>query len=332
MISPVEYVGFGKPKYMQLILSIENAILSGKLYLGDPRPSINELRQSFGFSRDTVLTALNELKARGIVQAIAGKGCYVSGTDITVKQKVFVLFDEFNAFKEDLYNAFLDELPTHYQVDIYFHHFNRRIFSNLILDQIGQYNYYIVMPANLPKTKEVLSHLPRHQVYVLDQTAKGLSKYPSVYQNFDKGIFDSLIAVKDRLDCYNNLIFVYPDKKQPKGMLRGFQRFIRFSQLNHELLKTLIERQPKKGEVYLVLEDSDLILLIKSIKSLGLTVGQDVGVISYNDSMFKEILEGGITTISTDFKQMGSRLANMILNKENIKVENPNQIIIRQSL
>ena len=48
--------------------------------------------------------------------------------------------------------------------------------------------------------------------------------------------------------------------------------------------------------------------------------------------MFKEILEGGITTISTDFKQMGSKLASMILNRENIKVENPNQIIIRQSL
>jgi DNA-binding transcriptional regulator YhcF (GntR family) len=332
MILPIQHVGFGMPKYKQLIASVEDAILSKKLFVGDALPSINELGQSFGFSRDTVLTALNELKARGIVQAIARKGCYVSGTDISIKQKVFVLFDEFNAFKEDLYNAFLEALPPHFQVDIFFHHFNRNIFSKLILDHVGQYNYYVVMPANVPKTEEVLSHLSPHQVYVLDQTTKGLSKYPSVYQNFDKGIFDSLMAVKDLLDRYTNLILIYPEKKQPKAMVSGFQRFKRLNKLNYELIKTLKGRQPKRREVYLVLEDSDLILLIKSIKSEGLTVGRDVGVISYNDSMFKEILEGGITTISTDFKQMGSKLASMILNRENIKVENPNQIIIRQSL
>lgn len=140
------------------------------------------------------------------------------------------------------------------------------------------------------------------------------------------------MAVKDLLDRYTNLILIYPEKKQPKAMVSGFQRFKRLNKLNYELIKTLKGRQPKRREVYLVLEDSDLILLIKSIKSEGLTVGRDVGVISYNDSMFKEILEGGITTISTDFKQMGSKLASMILNRENIKVENPNQIIIRQSL
>ena len=80
------------------------------------------------------------------------------------------------------------------------------------------------------------------------------------------------------------------------------------------------------------MEDRDLILLIKSVKSQGLVLGQDVGVISYNDTMFKEILEGGITTISTDFKTMGVNLAAMILNKENLKLENPTHIIIRKSL
>ncbi len=332
MISPIQTSSHGLPKYKQLIWSVEEAIRSGKLSIGDALPSINELRRSFGFSRDTIMTALNELKARGIVQTVSGKGSYVSSADVSVKQKIFLLFDEFNAFKEDLYNAFVENLPSHFQVDIYFHHFNREVFSKLILDQIGQYHYFVLMPANLPKTDEVIRQLPEGQIYILDQTNKGLMKYPAIYQNFETGIFDSLMTVKDKLNSYANLILIYPDKRQPKAMLSGFQRFKRLNNLNFELIKTMAGRCPKSGEVYLVLEDNDLIILIKAIKAKGLSLGKDVGVISYNDSLFKEILEGGITTISTDFKLMGSKLAQMILNKENVQIENPNRIIIRQSL
>ena len=48
--------------------------------------------------------------------------------------------------------------------------------------------------------------------------------------------------------------------------------------------------------------------------------------------MLKEIVEGGITTISTDFKKMGNRLAQMIINNEKLKIENPNALILRESL
>ena len=51
------------------------------------------------------------------------------------------------------------------------------------------------------------------------------------------------------------------------------------------------------------------------MKSENLTLAKDIGVISYNDTLLKEIVEGGITTITTDFNVMGKRLAEMILNK-----------------
>jgi DNA-binding LacI/PurR family transcriptional regulator len=40
----------------------------------------------------------------------------------------------------------------------------------------------------------------------------------------------------------------------------------------------------------------------------------------------------GITTISTDFKEMGQQLANMVWNQQNVKIENPSRIIIRKSI
>jgi DNA-binding LacI/PurR family transcriptional regulator len=84
--------------------------------------------------------------------------------------------------------------------------------------------------------------------------------------------------------------------------------------------------------VYFTLDDKDLIKLIKKLKQTPYKLGKDVGIISYNDTMLKEILEGGITTISTDFKFMGSHLAKML--KENVfdQIENPKKIILRNSL
>ena len=67
----------GVPKYKQIIASIENAIVDGQVKRGDKLPSINSIRNRFSLSRDTVLLAYNELKVRGIVQSIPGKGYYI---------------------------------------------------------------------------------------------------------------------------------------------------------------------------------------------------------------------------------------------------------------
>ncbi|WP_367889168.1 hypothetical protein [Polaribacter filamentus] len=48
--------------------------------------------------------------------------------------------------------------------------------------------------------------------------------------------------------------------------------------------------------------------------------------------MLKEVVEDGITTISTDFNLMGERLAQMILNNEQVKIENPSSLILRKSI
>ena len=125
----------GIPKYKQIVQSIENAIIEGSLKKGDQLPSINSIRKDNSLSRDTVLLAFNELKIRGIVLSIAGKGYYVKSENINIKRKIFLLFDELNSFKEDLYNSFLNSLEDNIEVDIYFHHFNPEVFSKLIYEK-----------------------------------------------------------------------------------------------------------------------------------------------------------------------------------------------------
>ena len=80
-----------------------------------------------------------------------------------------------------------------------------------------------------------------------------------------------------------------------------------------------------------VIEDSDLISLIKMGEELGLLIGKDYGILSYNETPMKEIIRNGITVISTDFIKMGQSISRYInTQKPTTEVFEP-EIIIRKS-
>lgn len=322
----------GIPKYKQIVASIEDAIVDGTLKKGDKLPSLNSIKNQNALSRDTVLTAFNELKTRGVIKSIVGKGYYVNSEDVDINHKVFLLFDEFNSFKEDLYNSFLSSLGDNVQVDIFFHHFNLDMFNKLINDNAGDYSSYVIMPANLKNTERIIERLPQEKVYILDQTNHALKNYPSVFQNFKKDIYKGLEGALKQINTYKKVVLLYPAARQPQGILDGFKLFCLHHGIQNEVIDNLTNRILSQGELYVILDDKNLIRIIKRIKEQRFLLAKDVGLISYNDSLLKEIVEGGITTISTDFNLMGQRLAQMILNKEFAQVENPNRLIIRKSI
>ena len=322
----------GIPKYRQIVAAVEEAIVKGELKKGASLPSLNHIKNKYSLSRDTVLTAFNELKARGIIHSVVGKGYYVQSEDIAIEQKVFLLFDELNSFKEDLYNSFLDELGKNIQVDIYFHHFKLNVFNKLISDNVGGYNYYVIMPANLNGTENIISRLPHDKVYILDQIHPELLHYPSIHQNFKKDIYNGLQVVLNQIQRYKKAILLYNQDKEPKGILDGFNLFCEDRDIKHEVIIDLETKKISKGELYILLDDRSLIKMIKRIKEKRFLLAKDIGIISYNDTLLKEVVEGGITTISTNFKLMGQRLAEMILANEFVQVENPNSVAVRNSL
>ena len=75
----------------------------------------------------------------------------------------------------------------------------------------------------------------------------------------------------------------------------------------------------------------DLAELIKLCRDKNLSVGADIGIISYNETVLKEVLAEGITVISTDLTYMGEKLAWLILSKEKVKIKNPFRMIRRKS-
>jgi DNA-binding transcriptional regulator YhcF (GntR family) len=322
----------GLPKYRQIILSIEKAIEEEKLIKGDRLPSVNKVCLAFSLSRDTVLQAYDELKKRGIIYAIPGKGYYVKSVEITIKHKIFLLFDELNIFKEDIYNSFLKNIGKNVQVDIFFHHFNVPVFKKLINDSNGNYTKYILMPTNLIDIVDTVKTLPVNDVIILDQTNPHLKAYPAIYQNHQKDIFDGLFKGRSRLSKYNKLILIFPGFREPLGMKTGFENFCTEHHFDYEIITQFTDHEIAIGDLYVIPNDRDLVGVIEEARNHNLKLGADFGIISYNETPLKKVVAHGITTISTHFEAMGKILAEMVLKGKNEQIENKSSLIMRNSL
>jgi DNA-binding transcriptional regulator YhcF (GntR family) len=322
----------GLPKYRQIILSIEKAIDDEKLKKGDRLPSVNKVCLSFSLSRDTVLQAYDELKKRGIIYAIPGKGYYVKSVETSIRQKIFLLFDELNIFKEDIYNSFLKNIGKDVQVDIFFHHFNVPVFKKLINDSNGNYTKYIIMPTNLTDIMDSIKTLPVNEVIVLDQINDELKSYPAIYQNHQKDIFEGLLKGKPRINKYKKLILIFPGFREPLGMKTGFENFCTEHHFDYEIITQFTDHEIAIGDLYVIPNDRDLVGVIEEASNQNLKLGTDFGIISYNETPLKKVVAQGITTISTHFEAMGKILAEMVLKGKNEQIENKCSLIMRNSL
>ena len=321
------------PKYKQLIHCIQEAISNGTLKLGDQMPSLSFVKSEYNLSRDTVLKAFNELKNKRILSSTPGKGYYVETTNIHLQEKIFVMFDEFSGFKEVLYNSFLTAIGRKASVDIFFHHFNREVYRSLLAANIYNYTSFVIMPATFKNITSSLKALPTDKTYILDRKlSTHAASYGTIYQNFAKGLRNALEEGYHLLKKYNRLILISATGKEPEERKIAFSNFCTEKKFQFEVLEDLENREPRNGEVYLITHDSDMVKLIKEANQKGLTLGKHLGIISFNDTPLKEVVADGITTISTNFERMGQSLAKMILNGSKEIIENPTELIIRNSL
>ncbi len=320
------------PKYKQIIRSVEQAIEKKTLRKGDKIPSINQICTNFNLSRDTVMMAFNELKSKGILISQPGKGYYIATTEIQNTENIFILFDELNAFKEDLYNSLMGTLKGRANIDIYFHHYNFRLYKKLLLESAGNYTSYIIMPATFDNTSHLMVNLPRGKVFILDRIKTEFKNYPIVYQDFEEDFYDALLEGLNLLKKYRKLVFVHPGGKEPVERVDGFRRFCANHNFAGEVIKSLDGVQPGLYEAFFLISDHDLVKVVKTAKQYKYKVGKNFGIVSLNDTVLKEIVAGGITTISTDFVQMGKTLGEMVLSRKISKVRNPSKLIVRKSL
>src|SRR5687767_13841064 len=80
----------GTPVYLQLVDQVKLAAASGSLHPGVALPGIRPLAEQLRVNRNTVAKAYAELESQGVIETIAGKGCFIRNNGSPFKKAVRV--------------------------------------------------------------------------------------------------------------------------------------------------------------------------------------------------------------------------------------------------
>ena len=78
----------GKPVYLQLVDQVRVAAASGAIRAGEPLPGIRPLAEELRVNRNTIAKAYSELESQGIVETMAGKGCFIRANSSPFRKEV----------------------------------------------------------------------------------------------------------------------------------------------------------------------------------------------------------------------------------------------------
>jgi len=156
--------------------------------------------------------------------------------------------------------------------------------------------------------------------------------YPYVCQDFEHDIYRILKNNHVLVSKYKRMVLVIRNQKSHlRDITTGFRNFCKQHPISAVVVSDIKTFEIKPGDAYIVVYDNDLEFLVRYSLKNQLELGVDIGVVSYNDTPLKGIIASGITTISTDFVQMGKTMADMILNQRKLWIDNPFVMNIRSS-
>jgi DNA-binding transcriptional regulator YhcF (GntR family) len=325
------------PKYLQLTNSILKGIASGKIEENYILPSINDLSYELEISRDTAERAYRHLKKIGVVGSVPGKGYFITKTEFKQPLKIFLLFNKLSTHKKIIYDSFAAALGEKAAIDFYIYNNDYALFKKLLTNTKTDYSYYVIITHFLEggeNAEEILNTIPKDKLLILDKLVAGIDgNYAAVFENFERDIYDALEQAVKMLGKYHTIKIVFPDYTyHPKEILKGFSRFCTQYAFAYGVINDISKEYIEEGVAYISLMEDDLVILLEKILGAKLEIGQQVGVISYNETPLKKIILKGITTISTDFHLMGEKAAKLILERSTEHVAVPFRLTTRCSL
>jgi DNA-binding transcriptional regulator YhcF (GntR family) len=323
------------PKYRQLVDQVCRGIRDGALRRGNRLPSINALGRTNGLSRDTVVKAYNRLKAMGVLASAHGKAFSIATDRLPGTPSVLLLFDTFTPYKETVYEAMRAEAAGRLELDIWFHHFRPDAFGRVLADARGRYASYVVMafPHETVRRALAAADPERLLLFDIDVDVPG-RRCAAVLQSHDRGLFEALGEAEPRLRAYRSVTLAFPpDKHHPAAIPPAFRRFCRARRLAHRVVDRVDPAAIRPGEAWFVIEDADLVALVQAARRDRLRIGRDLGILSYNDTPMKAILEPGMSVVSIDFAELGRKAVRQILDPSAPRVvTEPTRFISRGSL
>ena len=320
------------PVYKQVISQIEQKIISGEYAPGYLLPSMNELAAELEISKETIKKAYSIMRDKGIIEPRQGKGFYVRGIDDKRPLKILLLFDKLSSYKQVLFHSFMERIGEDAEVTIKIHNQNLDVFEFFIDEDVDHFDYYVVTPhfpldvATQKRALKLLKRFPNRKLILLDRFTSQLpGNYGAVYQDFSSDIAGALSTGLEKLKTFAKLnVLIMPNSLYCAEIRKSIDKFCRDNSLSVEYHSGIRTEIIRPNEVYLMLNsqhDNGLLTLSRIAAELGLKISEDISVISYNDSPINEFILNGLTSVSTDFRQMGETAAQMILDQSLSKVK-----------
>ena len=324
-------------KYLQIVNAVLKEIEKGTIQSGDNMPSINELSIELDIARDTVERGYKQLWQMGVIKAVPRKGYFIENTDFRRELKVFLLFNKLSTPKKQVYDALVNELGDKAGIDFYIYNNDFHLFKRLLSGNKEPYTHYVIIPHFLDggeRAYEVIDKIPKEKLILLDKLLPDVTgEYGAIYIDYEQDIYQALAEALEHLVKYHTIKLIFPKNSYyPVEIKQGFAHFCQDNAFSYKIISNIQNEPIKPGEVYINMIEEDLVTLIEKIQPTSLKIGNQVGIISYNETPFKRVILNGITTISSDFYEMGLMTARSILSGFTEKQKVPFRLTMRPSL
>ena len=327
--------------YKQIVEQVERGARDGSLVPGEQLPSMNVLADKDDISRETVKKAYGILVEKGIIEPRHGKGFYVRDLVAGAKTEVLVILDNFSVYKQITFTAFAQTLGPEADITILNHNQNPDLLEYFLDSHLDNFDYYVIAPhfptaeAVQKRVTKLLSRIPVRKLILIDHIQHGLrGRFGAVYQDFENDIYDGLEqGLSDFSKIRRIKVLTLPQSLYGPSICKGIERFTSDKSLPVEYYTGLPE-SIEPGDAFIILNsqlDSGLVGLSRMIQESGLELGKGVFIVSYNEYPMNELILGGLTTVSTDFPEMGRTAAEMILERKMNQIRNPFRMTRRRT-
>lgn len=323
----------GLSKHECIVQGVLDAIDASELEVHSSLPSVNNLIQYLGYARETFAKAYRDLIAHGVVESKNRKGYFVVSNNTQLKQKVAVLLYAYDTFQDTLVSELRANLPEEVTVDLFFHHNNMETFEDIFNRIQGRYTVYIVAPIENADSERLLRNIPISKLLIIDRLMDLGAEYSYVSQEFEEATYAVFQELHPKIKKYKEVIFYFRENTaEPNEIKNAFLRFLKDYKLKGRIEKQYHVGDLKKGKLYFTIHNPELYQMLKEVLQKGWILGEDLGILSHNDDVIKEIISGGITTFSTSFARIGSEAAKFVLERTVIREVVPTTLADRGSV
>ncbi|MGO4920301.1 GntR family transcriptional regulator [Maribacter spongiicola] len=321
-------------KHEQLVQGVIESIEDGKLCVGDQLPSINTMVEEIGYARKTIFKAYEELKNRGLIESRQLKGYFVISQATNITKRMALILFAFQSYQEEFYKTFRKEMGRRFQIDVFFHHNNLTVFETILTNINGKYGMYVIASIQDQKVIPLLEQIEPKKLLLVDRYLDLGKSISYISQEFENVIYTSLVQLLPQIKKYNKIILYFNEESDysPISIKKAFEKFLKDYSINGVVKNHYSIGSATKGNLYFALGDTILWHILRDSVRKKLKIGEDIGILSQNDNVSKEIVFGGITTISTDFNEMAKMAAKHLKNDSVTQVIMPSRLIKRSSL